>query len=296
MNRYEVFITVTECGSFSRAAERLNYTQSAVSQMVHTLEDELSATLLLRSKAGVTLTPTGEEYLPYIRAICSARRELLAKKEEMQGLKGGNIRIGTFTSVSRNVLPRVIKAFKALYPSVQFELLQGEYTGISNWIAEGRVDFGFVNADLAGNLTVIPLAEDEMRAVLPPNHPLAKKQTVSLTDLAKEPYILLGEGDESVPLRAFQSENILPNTQYEVLDDYTIMSMVEQGLGVSLLYRLVLQNVRSGIVSRPLSAPVKRTIALAYKNKKALSAAAQRFIDFILNCQKEKNLFDVPEK
>ncbi len=296
MNRYEVFITVTECGSFSRAAERLNYTQSAVSQMVHTLEDELSATLLLRSKAGVTLTPTGEEYLPYIRAICSARRELLAKKEEMQGLKGGNIRIGTFTSVSRNVLPRVIKAFKALYPSVQFELLQGEYTGISNWIAEGRVDFGFVNADLAGNLTVIPLAEDEMRAVLPPNHPLAKKQTVSLTDLAKEPYILLGEGDESVPLRAFQSENILPNTQYEVLDDYTIMSMVEQGLGVSLLYRLVLQNVRSGIVSRPLSAPVKRTIALAYKNKKALSAAAQRFIDFILNCQKEHNLFDVPEK
>lgn len=296
MNRYEVFITVTECGSFSRAAERLNYTQSAVSQMVHTLEDELSATLLLRSKAGVTLTPAGEEYLPYIRAICSARRELLAKKEEMQGLKGGNIRIGTFTSVSRNVLPRVIKAFKALYPSVQFELLQGEYTGISNWIAEGRVDFGFVNADLAGNLTVIPLAEDEMRAVLPPNHPLAKKQTVSLTDLAKEPYILLGEGDESVPLRAFQSENILPNTQYEVLDDYTIMSMVEQGLGVSLLYRLVLQNVRSGIVSRPLSAPVKRTIALAYKNKKALSAAAQRFIDFILNCQKEQNLFDVPEK
>ena len=190
MNRYEVFITVTECGSFSRAAERLNYTQSAVSQMVHTLEDELSATLLLRSKAGVTLTPAGEEYLPYIRAICSARRELLAKKEEIQGLKGGNIRIGTFTSVSRNVLPRVIKAFKALYPSVQFELLQGEYTGISNWITEGRVDFGFVNADLAGNLTVIPLAEDEMRAVLPPNHPLAKKQTVSLTDLAKEPYIL----------------------------------------------------------------------------------------------------------
>lgn len=296
MNRYEVFITVTECGSFSRAAERLNYTQSAVSQMVHTLEDELSATLLLRSKAGVTLTPTGEEYLPYIRAIYSARRELLAKKEEMQGLKGGNIRIGTFTSVSRNVLPRVIKAFKVLYPSVQFELLQGEYTGISNWIAEGRVDFGFVNADLAGNLTVIPLAEDEMRAVLPPNHPLAKKQTVSLTDLAKEPYILLGEGDESVPLRAFQSENILPNTQYEVLDDYTIMSMVEQGLGVSLLYRLVLQNVRSGIVSCPLSAPVKRTIALAYKNKKALSAAAQRFIDFILNCQKEHNLFDVPER
>lgn len=296
MNRYEVFITVTECGSFSKAAERLNYTQSAVSQMVHTLEDELSATLLLRSKAGIKLTPDGEQYLPYIRAICSARRELLAKKEEMQGLKGGNIRIGTFTSVSRNVLPRVMKEFKTLYPSVQFELLQGEYTGISNWIAEGRVDFGFVNADHAGDLTVIPLAEDEMRAVLPPRHPLAEKNTVSLTDLAKEPYILLGEGEESVPLRAFRSKNLSPNTQYEVLDDYTIMSMVEQGLGVSLLYRLVLQNVRSGIVSRPLSAPVKRTIALAYKNKKALSAAAQRFIDFILNCQKEQNLFDVPEK
>ncbi|MFR0987324.1 MAG: LysR family transcriptional regulator, partial [Frisingicoccus sp.] len=97
MNRYEVFIKVVECGSFTKAAEVLDYTQSAVSQMVHTLEEELSTVLLLRSKNGITLTADGEAYYPYICSINNAHRELEEKYREMQGLGGGKIRIGSFT-------------------------------------------------------------------------------------------------------------------------------------------------------------------------------------------------------
>ena len=89
LNRYHVFVKVIECGNFTRAAEELNYTQSAVSQMIHTLEEELSTVLVLRSKNGVTLTADGKEYFPYIRSISNALRELEEKHREMQGLNSG---------------------------------------------------------------------------------------------------------------------------------------------------------------------------------------------------------------
>jgi len=283
MNRYEVFVKVMECGNFTKAAEELNYTQSAVSQMVHTLEQELSTTLVLRSKSGIELTADGKEYLHYIRSICNAHRELHAKYNEMQGLQGGVIRIGTFTSVSCNWLPSLMKEFKDQFPSVQFVLQQGEYTNIGQWIKEGSVDFGFVNPDAVKGLNTINLQKDEMVAVLPPEHPLTKKKVVSLKELATESYILLDEGEHSVPLCAFEKRGLTPNIQYKVYDDYTIMSMVEKGLGVSVLYSLVLQNHKQNYAIRPISTPVERTIALVYKNKKTLPVASRLFLDFILD-------------
>ena len=133
MNRYEVFIKVVECGSFTKAAEVLDYTQSAVSQMVHTLEEELSTVLLLRSKNGITLTADREAYYPYICSINNAHRELEEKYREMQGLGGGKIRIGSFTSVSRNWLPGLMKAFKEKYPDAQIAALT------QWWVAAGNL-------------------------------------------------------------------------------------------------------------------------------------------------------------
>ena len=282
MNRYEVFVTVVESGSFTKAAEKLNYTQSAVSQMVHTLEEELSTTLVLRSKTGIVLTPDGKQYLPYIRSICNAHRELKIKSEEMHGLQGGIIKIGVFTSVSCNWLPEWMKTFKEYYPSVQFELKQGEYTTIGQWIKEGSVDFGFINPRAVSGIKTVPVKTDAMMAVLPPGHPLAAKTEISLKDLASEPYILLAEGDVSVPMDAFSKHGLTPQVQYKVEDDYTIMAMVEQGLGVSVLYTMMLENNRGNYEVRPLSVPVERVIALGYKNKKTLPVASRYFLEFIL--------------
>ena len=281
MTRYYVFLKVVETGSFTRAAQELDYTQSAVSQMVQTLEEELCATLFHRSKSGITLTPDGQEYLPFIRAVCNACDELRRKRREMEGLEGSVIRIGTFTSVSRNWLPFLIKQFKELYPSVQFELLQGEYTNISQWIKEGSVDFGFVNPTAVSGLKTIPLYQDEMLAVLCPGHPLAVQKRLTLQSLADEPFILLDEGEHSVVLDAFASEGLTPNLQYKVYDDYSIVSMVEQGLGVSVLYRPVLQNIAQNLVTLPLDSPVTRTVAVACRDSRALSGASRTFLRFI---------------
>ncbi len=284
MNRYDVFIRIVETGSFTQAAAESGYTQSAVSQMIRTLEHELNTPLFLRSKTGAELTPDGREYLPYIQSVSNARRELDVKCQEMQGLERGLIRVGTFTSVSRTWLPRFIKDFKKMYPSVQFILRQGDYTSICQWVAEGSVDFGFTNPDVTSRLTIIPLCTDRMQAVLPPDHYLAGEESISLKTLASLPYILLDEGVElSVPLSAFYRHGLNPNIQYTVVDDYTIMSMVEQGLGVSSLYDLVLEGYHQNIVTKPIYPEVTRTLALVYKNKKVLPIASRYFIDYILD-------------
>jgi len=282
MNSYDAFIKIIETGSFTKAAEELGYTQSAISQMVHSLEKELSTTLILRSRKGITLTPDGEEFLPYIKNIRNSHLELIEKHKEMQGLQSGLIRIGTFSSVSCNWLPGLMKDFKAQYPAVHFELHQGEYTNISNWIKEGSVDFGFVNPTAVSNLTTIPLQKDEMLAVLPMDHPLATHHNVSLEELTNEPYILLDEGELSEPLTIFHQNNLEPNIQYRVHDDYSIMAMVEQGLGLTILPKLVLNRCPYDIVTKSMDPSVFRTISLAYKNKKVLPIASRYFIDFII--------------
>ena len=127
-SRYQIVCMVVDCGSLKRAADALGYTQSAVSQAVKALERELGTTIIERGKQGVSLTRDGKQYLPYLRQIVTAEAELEGKRQELLGLSSTDIRIATFTNVSRTVLPRVIRDFGALHPGVRFTLKQGDYT------------------------------------------------------------------------------------------------------------------------------------------------------------------------
>jgi len=290
LSRYYVFGKVIEAGSFTEAARQLNYSQSAVSQMVKSLESELGTKLVKRDRYGITLTADGEIYLPYIKSVYMAEEMLKEKKGEMDGLKNAVIRVGTFTSVSRTFLPQLMRGFKSKYPDVQFELLNGEYNSIDQWIREGTVDFGFINTLYANGLTVEPLYHNVMKAVLPPNHPLTNKASVTLEDMASEPFIELYEGSYSVTMEAFKSKGLNPNVEYNVQDDYSILTMVRQGLGVSMLYGNVIEGYAGGVVVRPIDEPPARIIALGCKNIDMLPLAARRFMDYISEHIKEEGL------
>ena len=147
ISRYGIFCKVLELGSFTKAARYLGYSQSSVSQTIQSLEKELGVMLIDRRKDGIGLTPDGKEYFPYIQGVYAAEKALVQKENEMAGLENTTIRIGTFTSVSRTMLPPLMKAFLKEYPTVSFVLRQGDYTGIEQWISEGSVDLGFVCAD-----------------------------------------------------------------------------------------------------------------------------------------------------
>ena len=147
MSKYRVFCTVVELGSFTAAAERLNYSQSAVSQTIKTLEQELGTTLLSRQTHRLQLTRDGENYLPYLQEIAAAEGRLERRKAELSQLQTSELRLGTFTSVSRTYLPPRIQAFSARYPGVCFSMRQGEYDEIAQWLSDGRIDLGFTNMD-----------------------------------------------------------------------------------------------------------------------------------------------------
>ena len=287
MIRYKVALRVAENGNFTKTAEEFGYTQSAVSQMIKSLENELNVTLFTRTKHGIFLTSDGKAMIPYFRGLCESYDRLTARSSAINRLEGATVRIGAFASVSANFLPAVIKAFKEEYPAVQFKLLQGDYETIRAWILDATVDFGFLTTDVAGKLNNIPLMKDEMVMVLSKDHPSAEKNPLTLKDFAKEPFIFLDQGKKSEPLEYFTKAGIEPNLQYRVYDDYTIMNMVEEGLGVSMLPKLVLYRHHQDIVVRSLTPPLYREMCVAYRTEENISIAGKTFMDFVVDYAKK---------
>lgn len=282
MNRLLVLQKIIELGSFTKAAEVLGYTQSSISQIVASLENELAIKILNRSRTGVSLTIEGRQLYPKIEQTIRSYQGIQDTAAEIKGLDTGTIRVGTFSSITCHWLPQLIKQFKQKYPNVDFVFYQGDYSLIPEWIKNGTIDFGFTTTNFTAGLQTQPVKKGEMLAVLPPDHPLANRVTVDIADLATDPFILLEEGQFSEPLVAFEAAHVTPNVKYRIHDDYAIMTMVEAGLGVSVLAKLVLQRMPFDVVTRPLTTPITRNIAIAYKDRANLPISSQYFIDDLL--------------
>ncbi|WP_296816336.1 LysR family transcriptional regulator [uncultured Megasphaera sp.] len=286
MQRYIALLKIIEVGSFTKAADLLGYTQPALSQMIASLEKELSIKILYRSRYGIRLTPEGERLYPSIQNAVIQYQTMRHTADEIRGLDSGIVRIGTVSSVSCHWLPGIIRRFWQKYPNIQIVLHQGDYTSISEWVRTGAVDFGFVNPNAVKGMETTFIKSGEFRAVLPKYHPLSEKQSLSLKDLANEPFLLLEEGAYSEPLEAFHAIGITPNIKLRVHDDYSILSMVEQGLGISILTELVLRKTSYEVVALPIDPVIIRTMSIITKDKNTLPQASKKFIHYLLE---EKN-------
>lgn len=282
MERYIALVKVAELGSFTRAAEILGYTQPAMSQMIASLEAELGFKLLYRSRYGVRPTPEGERMLPAVLSSVAQFQTVQNIAGEIRGLESGVVRIGTISSVSCHWLPPVIKAFWARYPNVRLVVHQGDYTTIPEWVRTGELDFGFVTPDAVSGTEARFLKMGEHRACLPKTHPLAGEKAITLNDLAAEPFLLLEEGIYSEPLAAFRAAGIEPNVRLTMHDDYSLLSMVEHGLGVTILPELVLRKQSYDIAIRPLDPPLLRRLSVITREKSGLPIAAKRFIELLI--------------
>lgn len=282
MNRYVALQKIVELGSFTKAAELLGYTQPAMSLMISSLEKELSIKLLYRSRYGIRLTLEGEQLYPAIQKTLLQYHSMLEIARQIRGLDSGVIRIGTLSSISCHWLPPLIKNFQEKYPHIEFVLHQGDNNSIPEWVRTGEADFGFVNLDVLGNVPARFIKEGEYRAVLPAKHPLACASCVTLEELAREPFLVIEEGSLSKPLEAFRQKGIEPQVKIRVHDDYSILSMVESGLGVSILPELVLRKTNYNVAILPISPAIIRKIGLVMKDKNALPIASKYFIDYLL--------------
>lgn len=278
MNRYIALQKAVELESLTKAAETLGYTQSAMSQMITSLEDEFSIKLVNRFRTGTKLTPEGAELYPLIDALVNQHRAIREKTAEIKGLGSGIVRIGAFSSISTQWFPALLKEFQALYPNVEFVIHQGDYKTHEEMIRTGAVDFAFVQEGQCGDLETLTLKEGIMLAVLPMEHPLSTLDTIPLQALTTDPFILLEEGAHYETLDAFRALGLQPNVKYVMHDDYAIMAMVEQGLGVSMLAELVTRNTNREIDLRPTEPLITRKLTIGYRNKASLSMASRRFL------------------
>ena len=281
MIRYTAFCKVVEQGSFTRAAESLGYTQAAVSQMIRSLEEELGLTLLHRAHGGVHMTPEGEMMYPYIQKTVSCIRAMGDKAREIYELDEGEIRIGTISSISQHWLPLLIKKFVTQYPNVRFHLYQSDISIMRDWLRTGYIDFSFVYQEAIPGFQNTMLAKDSFLAVLPVEHPLAAHPSLSLQTLAEVPLIAAEEGDISTVMSAFQSLDLTPCVQYKVHDDNTILAMVEQGLGISILPAMVLDRTNYRFKAIPTTPAITRSIGIAYREPDLLPIATRRFLEFL---------------
>lgn len=283
MNGFKVkaFIKTVEYGSFTKAADILNYSQSGVSRMISDLEKEWDVTLLERNRNGVKLTSDGSKILPVAKSLCDEYDKLQMQIDDLHGVKSGMIRIGTLSSITAHWLPNIFKAFQHDYPGIDYELLLGDYTEIEEWIKEGRVDCGFLRAPTCPEFEVIPLARDRLLAILPENHPLEKLDKIPIEALCNEPFMLLEKGAKAEISEIFERKGLKPRVQFTTWDDYSIMALVESGLGVSMLPELILKRVPYRIVAKELTVPVYRSIVLAIRDKKTASIALKRFLDYL---------------
>lgn len=279
--KYIAFVKTVEYGSFTRAAELLNYSQSGISRMISDLEKDWNLSLLERSRAGIRLTSSGKALLPYAKGVCEEYSRLQMQVDELNGLHSGLIRIGTISSVAAHWLPNIIKEFQKTYPNIDYELVLGHYIDIEHWIAEGRVDCGFLRLPTNPEFDTIPLGQDKLLVVLPEDHPLTQYDTIPIDALADYPFMLLEKDAKTEISELFEQHNVKPKVHFTTSDDYAIMSMVEKGLGISILPELILKRTPYHIVTKELNFPARRTLGLAMRDKKRISLAVTRLIEHL---------------
>lgn len=185
--KLRALLTAVECGSFSKAAAQLGYTQSAMTHLVNKLEAEVGCTLLERDSQGIRLTDAGKQLLPYIQNVICACDTLLQEAAEQNDPRTRTLRIGCFASIARARLPELLRAFRELHPEIKMDVLvRGDELPAA--LASGEIQLALVDEARAQGFDFLPLADTPLVAVVPPDFPW-EGETIPLERLLREPFL-----------------------------------------------------------------------------------------------------------
>lgn len=264
LSQLRILVAVADVGNFSEAALNLQMSQSAVSHAIATLEDQLGVILLSRGRYGARLTPTGDRIVTHAREIVQRIESIQYEAELAKGLEGGQVRICTFRSVAARLMPQVIARFHQRFPSIAVSLSEREdYPHVEQALREGQADIGFTYLPASEEFTTWELLRDEFVALLPPNFQSAKPQ-LSWAELAAQSFILPPDDVMMMSVRRHCLAHGYPlKVAYEMDTDSTIVSLVAQGLGATILPRLAAQPIPANVQVFSLPKPLFRVIGIA---------------------------------
>jgi len=278
IQKYMAFVETVDCGSFTRAAVKLHYSQSGVSRMIRDLEQEWQVILLDRGKGGVKLTSDGQKLLPFARSVCAEHARLQRQVEELSGLRSGLIRMGVPQGVAAARVPGWIQTFQKEYPGIDYELLVGDRREIEEWVVSGRVDLGILSLPASPELETLFLEQDPLLAVLPRGFPGTEGEVFPVSAFVDLPFLLPSKEEGAEAAALLDSCGIEARVCITAWDEQTILSLVERGIGVSILSALSLERCAYRVEKRRLDVPAYRNLGVALRSRRAASLAVQRFL------------------
>ncbi len=279
VRKMQVYLRGVDLGNLTKAGEELGYSQSGVSHMMKSLEEEVGFSLLVRRRQGVVPTSAGEKLIPAIRELVQSNEKLEQLISGIRGLQTGTLNVGSFSSISFHWLPRMLKEFQLAYPGVTLNLMEGGEDEIEEMLKTGEIDMAFFSRQPEHTFDWIHLTIDPLMAVLPKGHPRSGEKNFPIKAFEEEPFVITAMGFDYDINRTITKNNINPEINFSCMDDLTVISMVANGLGLSILPELVLNGHEDKVDRLHLDPPANRNLGIAVFSFKTISPAAKGFIE-----------------
>ena len=285
----EHFLAIVEERTFTRAAERVSRTQPAVSQSIKKLEDEIGAPLFARDVHEVTLTEAGRVLAGYARRMVHLRDEAMRQVAELKTLKAGTLTLAAHESAGVYLLPTPLRAYLQQYPDIKVGIQRHPLAEIPRLVMDREVDLGFVKDETAFHeLHCVEVHTDEMMLIASPEHALAHRGAVSVTDLADEPFILHHgcAATADLVLRLFARHSTRCRLVAELWSFENVKNFVQEGVGIAIVPGItVRQELRDGTLVRvPLKElTMPRRTLMIYREDGYLSKPAAELIKLVRN-------------
>jgi molybdate transport repressor ModE-like protein len=284
--RLRVLLGVARTGSLAAAAEELGYTPSAVSQQIRALEREIGAVVLERRGRGVVLTEPGRALATHAERIVDALGAAEAEVQAIAGLRAGLLRLGWFSTAGAILVPRAIARFRRRHPQIELLLEEADPDECAHRLREGELDLAVVyefklDAPLPAELRLTPLVEDRLSIALPPDHRLADRRRIAMSELAGETWIQgVRHGSTLATLPAACREaGFEPHIAFQTDDPMAWQGLVAAGVGIAVIPHLTLPTARRDIAVRELDAPsLVRKVSVAMPPGRYRPPAAEAMV------------------
>ena len=277
LRQLELLVALPGSSSIAAAGTKIGMSASATSHALRALETGLGCEVVDRMAAGVVLTHAGELAVSHARDVFASLQQVKSVAAASAGVQTGLLRIGSIgPSTSLRLLPPLLEKFRRRYPGVQVHVTERADADIEQDLVERKVEIGVVRLPQA-SLDTVALATDELMAILPAGHPLARGASVSVRELAEYPLILTQAGSQDMVMRMFDRAGVRPNVAHELFQVVSILEFVAHGQGVSVLASLTVPEPRPGLAFRPITPRVARRVAIACLDASRLSPAGRAF-------------------
>ena len=259
--KLEALATAVQTGSFTRAAEVLGYTQSGLTHMMNSLEKDIGFPLLVRSRTGIRLSAAGQRVFPMIQDLLRADETLEREIRLINTRREETIRVASYASIAMHWLPEIIQRFRDNHPDVAVDVQMGSVEEVYHWVQEDKADMCFASWQEWFTLDWTHLRNDPLLVILPPDYDMQGRESLKVQSLQGMDFLMPSPGFYLDIMHALG--DVKPNIRETHVSDSVIISMVEHGLGASILSELVLKGRRDNVVAVPMDPPAARELGLS---------------------------------